>query len=668
MSQPDQQISRLLPVPSQCLRLDGTFTLSSRTLQAQFNTLHSDRLTDALKRIGGTTEAASSVEKNVAAMVEFDISRLSPRYPGLDEDESYRLKITPSRIIITAATEVGGLRAVSTLAQLLDDSLVLPCLEIEDAPRLRWRGLLLDPARHFLPLSALLRTLDGMAACKLNVLHLHLSDDQGFRLPSSAFEKLPSEQHYSVEELKILVDYAAERGIRVVPELDMPGHVNCWLAAYPHWGSGSTSSTDRFGVHKACLDPTSEAVYQAIELLLAELADYFPDPCIHIGGDEVHPDWWSSDERIVEFMRQRGLAGIADLQNFFNLRIGKMVEKLGRQVVAWDEVAHEQLPVDWIVQAWRGATSRDRVRVRGNRVLMSAPYYLDLHYSAHSYYQFDPTARQRNLLDLEDALEADPRCAHVAGGMRWTHQWRKDAVDIPEPDANSALLGAEACLWGELVDEQVLDQRLWSRMPALAELFWTQSEQLEPVTLTQRLRSFRQRELVRCGIDLEDELFRAFSRLGIPEDWHGLTELVEPVKWYGRLLGEQALAARLAGAEMPQARPYGTRTDLDKLADVLPPASEMWDRLLLADSGGSETDRESLRETLQRWQQLCLDDHPPAPLRSLVPSLAGLVSASLARLEGDTVDPRKLAQLMVPQGELMLAPSPAFLSWLSEGG
>jgi hexosaminidase len=420
-------------------------------------------------------------------------------------------------------------------------------------------------------------------------------------------------------------------------------------------------------VHTAALDPTSEAVYQAIEALLDELTDYFPDPCIHIGGDEVHPEWWSNNERIAEFMRQRGMTGIADLQNYFNLRVGEMVAKLGRQVVAWDEVVHKQLPADWIVQAWRGATSRDRVRARGNRVLMSAPYYLDLHYSAEVHYRFDPAASQSDLVELEDRLAADPRCAHVAGGMRWTRQWRKDAISISPPVADPALLGAEACLWGELVNAEVLDQRLWSRLPALAELFWSDTERLDSTGLTGRLRSFREQALVPCGIDLTAQLSRALADLGIDEEWQALAALLEPVKWYGRLLGEQALAARLAGAEMPQARPYGTRTALDKLADALPPASEQWELLLsMALNDPGSADRAELLDTLQQWRELCETGRPSELLQPLLPSIAGFLSAMLARLAGELSDPEQLAELMVPQGELMLAPPPVFLRWLSE--
>jgi hexosaminidase len=664
-SQPDQRLPELLPWPQVCRLGDGHLRLQSAHLKASFPKLASDRVAAALAGLSAHLAVQMAPAATEQAVV-LELETSSPRYPGLSEDESYDLTVDSRGIRIRAATEFGGLRALATLSQLLRDPLAVPCVEIIDAPRFAWRGLLLDPARHFLELPVLLRTLDAMAMCKLNVLHLHLTDDQGFRLPSAAYPKLPSARHYSVEQLDQLVNHAAGLGIRVVPELDMPGHVTSWLTAYPEWGSQQTMTTDRFGVHQACLDPTSEGVFEAIGHLLGELAERFPDPCIHIGGDEVHPAWWSQDARIGEFMRERGFEAVNDLQAYFNTRVGELVGDLGRQVVAWDEVDHEQLPVDWIVQAWRGATSRDRLLSRGNRVVLSAPYYLDLHYSEETYYGFDPAASQVELVAQEDALLEDPRFAHVAGGMRWTQQWREGAVTLAAPQLASGLLGAEACLWGELVDSQMLDQRLWSRLPGLAERFWSPTDAAPAGSLPRRAERFRGSSLVACGIDLETQLSAQLDQLAISGSWQDIARLLEPVKWYGRLLGEQALAARLAGREMPQARPYGTNTPLDQLADLLPPASESWRRLerLLAATLENSVAGDELLVVLESWRQAAVESSPPLSLKPFLPLLVALADSIDSRLRGQAATVTELDYVSAPQGELMLSIPPTLRAWL----
>ena len=169
--------------------------------------------------------------------------------PQLSMNESYELSVAEDAIYLTAHSRWGALRAVATLAQLACSDQLYRGLRIEDRPRFAWRGLLLDVARHFFPIASLKLVIDGLAAVKMNVLHLHLSDDQGFRFPSTAFPNLASDDHYTADELRELVSYAAHRGVRIVPELDMPGHVTSWLVAHPEWGTQQPAATRRFGVH-----------------------------------------------------------------------------------------------------------------------------------------------------------------------------------------------------------------------------------------------------------------------------------------------------------------------------------------------------------------------------------------------------------------------------------
>ena len=286
-------------------------------------------------------------------------------------DESYRLSLAASVISLSSNTVWGAMRGLATLAQLARHGQLFAGLTIQDSPRFPWRGLLLDVARHFFPVQSLKSVVDGLAALKMNVLHLHLSDDQACRFPSTAFPKLASDEHYSIDELRDLVQYATDRGVRVIPELDMPGHVTSWLVAYPEWGSESTTPSLRFGVHKACLNPLNESVYDAISTLLGELAAIFPDDYVHVGGDEVSSTWWRRDPVISAYLEDHGMT-THDLQNAFLIRVCDMVSKLGKQPIGWDEILHPDMP-DCLVQNWRGATTRDRALGLSKPVLVSAP-------------------------------------------------------------------------------------------------------------------------------------------------------------------------------------------------------------------------------------------------------------------------------------------------------
>lgn len=664
----------LLPWPRHIESREGWLILDALPLESAFDNVVTERLRKAIARLsqqlrqlaGSTASSDATIASEGAAAVTIliDVAHAGERYPGPDEDESYQLDVSRDGVVISAASEFGALRALATVAQLasrtLDDQLGMPFVHIEDAPRFPWRGLLLDSARHFLDIEVLLRTLDGMASCKMNVLHLHLTDDQGYRLPSSAFPELPSTRHYSASELREVIEHAADLGIRVVPELDMPGHVTSWLTAYPQWGSATAEATTRFGVHKACLDPTRDEIFLVIDQLIAELTEIFPDACVHIGGDEVHPAWWSQNQRVTEFMREHDMSDVHDLQAYFNQRVGALVEARGRQVVAWDEVQHPDLPAHWIVQAWRGATARDRLLVQGNRVIMSGPYYLDLHYPVDVYYDFDPRADQADLVEREDRMLEDPRLKHVAEGMRWTQQWRRDAVQMTELPADG-VLGAEACLWGELVNSELLDQRLWSRLPALAERFWSGAALADVGSLRRRLQAFQRSSLTGCGIDLEQTLNAQLTALGIVESWQALARLLEPVKWYGRLLGEQALAARLAGEEMPQARPYGTETPLDKLSDVLPPESQSWWAIedLLSEAA-------AVQDVLEGWRRTLQLNCPVVELVPFLPAFGALADLVEHRLAGKPIAEASIDAIGVPHGELMLSLSPGLRTWLLE--
>mgnify|MGYP003312977100 FL=1 len=192
---------------------------------------------------------------------------------------------------------------------------------------------MLDVARSFVSIGSLRRILDGMAFLKLNVLHLHLSDDQGFRFRSEAFPGLASTESYSQTELEDLVSYAGDLGVRIIPELDVPGHVTSWLVNYPEWGFSELSeASDLFGVHKACLDPSNEQLYEDLEILLSEVGAVFPEEFLHVGGDEVHPEYWSKSERVQKFAGETDLGGIAEIQNYFSNRLFEILLKINKRI------------------------------------------------------------------------------------------------------------------------------------------------------------------------------------------------------------------------------------------------------------------------------------------------------------------------------------------------
>ena len=658
----------LMPVPATVVALAGERLAADARFAVQYPAARSERLVRAVERAraSGADGAGATVPLQLVCAAE------SPAVPALGDDEAYTLEISSAGVRLAAAAEWGILRGLATLTQLRSSGAIAP-QRIIDQPRFPWRGLMLDVARHFMPLPALLRTLDAMAVFKLNVLHLHLSDDQGFRLPSRSYPRLPSADHYRADELRQLVNHAADRGIRVVPELDVPGHTACWLQAYPQWGSGAAQPSRRFGVHQECLDPTRPEVLQALEILFDELAELFPDAYVHVGGDEVHPAWWSADPAIGDYLRRHGLADSAALQAHFISRLAQLLDDRGKRALGWDEVLHAAVPATVTVQSWRGATARDRALAAGHDCVVSAPYYLDLFFPVDVHYAFDPEAPEAESLALEDQLLADARFAHVAEGMRWTHQWRR--AD-PSPRAGRVppgrLLGAEACLWSELVDARVLDVRLWSRMPALAERFWSPADGREQEDVYRRLMAVLTHLPEWAGVDVAGDSRRLLTAAGVTEPWWPLLAMLEPVKWYGRLLGERALAARLEGSEMPKARPYDADTPLDRVADALPPesfAARELAGLARAEARGDARARARLRALADDWRRLPPRGAGPAELEPAAARLSRLGDLVLGVLDGSLHADAARAELAAaarPMGEYLLAPVPVLAAWLEQ--
>jgi hexosaminidase len=664
----------LMPLPERVTLGDDAGLPPGARLEPAYAGVCTSRIAGGAERCLAAMAAAAVISGAPAGGLVrpllIDCAEASPAFPALGDDESYALDVAATGVRLVAATEWGVLRGLATLTQLCGGGAV-PGQRIVDRPRFAWRGLMLDVARHFIPLPHLLRTLDAMAVFKLNVLHLHLSDDQGFRFPSLRYPRLASAEHYRASELRQLVSHAACLGIRVVPELDVPGHTTSWLLAYPEWGSGTAEPSRRFGVHRECLDPTRPAVHRALDELLTEVAEIFPDDYLHLGGDEVHPAWWAADTGIADYMRRHGLGDTAALQARFTRELGELLERRGKRPLGWDEVLHPDVPAGMTVQSWRGATARDRALAAGHDCVVSAHYYLDLGFPADVHYAFDPAAPEPHLLAVEDDLLRDPRFAHVAQGMAWTHQWREyGPVQRPAPAPPGRLLGAEACLWAELVDERVLDVRLWSRMPALAERFWSPASCRDTADMYRRLGPVLERLPQWAGVDVAGDSRRLMAAAGVTEPWWPLVAVLEPVKWYGRLLGEQALAARLEGSEMPKARPYDADTPLNRVADALPPESlgvRELARLLEAEARGDEPARARLRALAEQWRCVPTSGAGPAELDEAAARLAGLGELVIGVLGGFVAPEQARATVAAaarPMGEYILAAALAVAAWL----
>ena len=309
----------------------------------------------------------SDVASNgTAATLSIECAAAGSAYPKLGEDESYSLEVGAQHATLKANTVLGAIRGLETILQLVSANqggYFLPLVSIQDKPRFAWRGLMIDVSRHWQPVEVVKRNIDGLAAVKMNVFHWHLTDDQGFRVESKRFPKLQEMGsdglYYTQEQVREVIAYAADRGIRVIPEFDMPGHTTSWFVGYPDLASapGPYHIERKFGIFDPAMDPTREETYRFLDGFLGEMAELFPDEYIHIGGDENNGKQWKANPRIQEFMLKHGLKDAPALQAYFNQRVLKILQKHGKKMIGWDEVLTPDLPKDVVVQSWRGTKS-----------------------------------------------------------------------------------------------------------------------------------------------------------------------------------------------------------------------------------------------------------------------------------------------------------------------
>jgi hexosaminidase len=435
-------------VSSGKLKLDPSFTIATngysdaRLEQAIVRMQQRMRHRTGLALPSGVAPAGNTVTLTVG------VKQAGAAYPKFGEDESYALIIDATHATLQANTTVGAMRGMETLSQLVSGDAggyYLPLVNIKDKPRFGWRGLMIDVGRHFEPIDVIKANIDGMAMVKMNVFHWHLSDDQGFRIESKKFPKLhekgSSGLYYTQEQVRDVIDYAAARGIRVLPEFDMPGHTGAWMPGYPELASapGPYEIEMHWGVFDPTMDPTREETYQFLDAFIGEMAALFPDEYFHVSGDENNGKQWRANPQIQAFMKAHGFHTTAELQTYFNQRVLKIVQKYGKKMVGWDEILTPELPKESMVQSWRGYKSLDQAAREGYNAIWSTDYYLDHMGPAEYHYLSDP-------LPFDTTLTPE-QASHVVGG--------------------------EVCVWSEFVWQENIDSRIWPRTAAIAERFWS---------------------------------------------------------------------------------------------------------------------------------------------------------------------------------------------------
>ncbi len=583
---------KLMPLPSSVRPAEGVLVVTPATGLSSFTVsapATDARLGDALQRMilqlgrscGG--DVRRSIEAPLAGTATLTITVASPgdAVQSLDEDESYKLAVTPTAATLTAPTDLGAMHGMQTLLQLATlegGACVLPAVTIDDAPRFAWRGFMVDVSRHFEPIDEIKRTLDGMAMVKLNVFHWHLSDDQGFRAESRKFPKLTSVgsggRFYTQEQMRDVVAYARARGIRVVPEFDMPGHSTSWILAYPEYGAATATSLPvKFGIPQAELDPTNEKTLKFIDALVGEMGEIFPDAYFHIGGDEVEGKGWLANPRIVEFMKKKGFAKPDDLQAYFNQRLLAILSKHHKKMIGWDEILKPELPKDIVVESWRGEASLAAGAVEGYTGILAAPYYLD----------GEKTSEQ---MFLADPVPADTKLT---------------------PEQQKLILGGEAAMWAEQLDYETIDSRVWPRTAAIAERFWSPQGDRNVADMYRRLRltSLELEDVGLTHISGPEKLRRNLAGVLHPDALETFASVLEPVS-FGERYDEQrtdGLTAldRLVDAvvaDPPSRQQIASEVDTMIVADAVSPAPGTLDGVAAA---------QQLRARFAAWQQASPD-------------------------------------------------------------
>ena len=467
--------------------------------------------------------------------------------PAIGMDESYSIRVTPDKIKVSANTNIGIQRALETLYQFVAwEEKVFYCqsADIEDQPRFKWRGLMIDVSRHFMPIEVIKRNIDAMSTVKMNVLHLHLSDDEGFRVESKIYpllqEKGSNGEYYSQDQLRDLVKYAHDRGIIVVPEFDLPGHCTSILAAYPQLGSypAAYRPSKRFrldtirninvmkikgildSLATPTIDPTKEGTYTFFDAFIKEMTGIFTDPYFHVGADENNGVAWKHNPQIQIFMKAHGIKTTDDLQAYFVQRMHRIAQTYHRRLIGWEEAFNTNLSPDVIVQKWKLAavdSLSNKVITHGNQLIISSGYYLDVFMPAYIHYASDPVS-----------------------------------TNVTNENALKGILGGEAAIWTEMADRGNEETRVWPRAAAIAERLWSDKRVKDADDMYRRLW-VTDRELNANGLDEQanyERIIRSWTTSNNYLPVKALVDVCAPVKGYRRMmfymLGRQGIKLNLS--------------------------------------------------------------------------------------------------------------------------
>jgi hexosaminidase len=655
MTTAQQPAMNLMPLPANVQPGSGNLKVDS-TFSVAFTGYTEPRLERArerfLRQLARQTGLPLTLKpsKNGKATLVIQTDHAGKEIQEVGEDESYILDVSTASARLRASTPLGTMHGLQTFLELVDvspEGFAAPVVTIQDKPRFPWRGLMLDSARHFIPLEVIRRNLDGMEAVKMNVFHWHLSENQGFRAESKKFPKLhesgSDSLYYTQDEIRDLIAYARDRGIRVVPEFDMPGHSTAWFVGHPELasGKGPYEIERRWGIFDPAMDPTSEKVYKFLDDFIGEMARIFPDHYFHIGGDEVNGKEWDANPRIQAFMKAHGIKNNQALQAYFSGRVQKLVTKHGKTVVGWDEVLVEGVPKDIVIQSWRGQASLAQAAKQGYRGILSNGYYLDLGWSAARHYAVDPMSGDAANLSAEEK----PR-----------------------------ILGGESCMWAEYVSPENVDSRIWPRNAAIAERLWSPQEVRDPASMYARL-DFVSVRLEWLGLTHRVVTRHMLQRLAGSASstefaaLRTLADVVEPVKDYTR--------EKTAPAEPTSATP------LNRVVDAVPlesDAGRRFDELVdrfIASACHDLAAEARLRAQLTAWRDNDAALQPLAERSFLVKEVAAnsrdlsaLGAVGLAALDAiakgqpapDSWKAQQLGiveQIQKPKAQLLLIPAPA---------
>lgn len=550
-------------------RLDKSFQISLQGPESRATRDYSSRFLQRLASRSGiffTNELTLAGSDNIGLYISY----VQKSDLDLGVDESYNLEVSSSLVKLTSTSQYGIFRGLETLLQLLDSDnngyFFYGC-KIEDEPRFMWRGLLLDVCRHWMPMEVVMRNIDAMAAVKMNVLHLHLTEDQGFRIESKKYPKLhqmgSDGNYFSQEEIKLIVKYASDRGIRVIPEFDIPGHTTSWFVGYPELAAapGPYEIAKTFGVHDPVMDPTKESTYKFLEIFFTEMSGLFPDKYIHIGGDENNGKQWDSNKEIGRYKEENYLDTNHELQAYFNLRIFRILDKLGKRMVGWDEIAHDDLPKSIVIQSWRGKQALADAAENGYDVLLSNGYYIDLVQPASYHYKNDPIPAEIKL----------------------------------SPKAKKHVLGGEATMWSELVSHETVDSRIWPRTAAIAERLWS------PAAVN----------------DIESMYIR-MEHISLQLEEHGVLHKKNYEMMIRRMAGEEGMEQikilvnvlePIEGYKRHSSKKYTTTSPLTRLPDIAQPDAMIARKFNLMVEKYLKAPNEELKKEIKEQLLIWIDNH-----------------------------------------------------------